>query len=580
MIKHPEVDVLIVGGGWVGGIVAAELGKAGTEVVMLERGHSRTTPDFQHRDELRFAVRHELMQDTAVETWTLRHNLKETALPIRYLGSWLPGTGTGGAGIHWAAQTWRFTDHDFKIRSSTIARYGASKIPADVSIEDWGVDAATLEPYYWQFEQMAGISGKAGNLNGKKIPGGNVFESPRSHEYPVPPMPLAHASAVFKTAAQKLGYHPFPGPSATLPKTYTNPDNVTRGECAYCGTCSEFGCEVGAKADPTVTVYPVAMRNKKFELRTESNVFNITHDGKRATGVQYYDASGQVHDQPAHVVVLGAFTFNNVRLLLLSGLGTVYDPATGRGVVGRNFAYQGSSGATGFYKDVSFNKFIGSGALQECMDDLYGDNFDHKDLDFIGGGNISCGSGGLAPIGSAGSVPSTVPPFGSAWKAAMRQWYDRSISVGCQQEVIAYKSHHLDLDPTYRDANGHPLLRITFDWENNDRKMAAYIGAKCANIVKAAGADIVETNDVLAPHFDTVPYQSTHVTGGAIIGSDPSRSVVNSYLQMWDYDNVFVVGASAFPQNAGKNPTGTVGALAYRAVDGLHHYLKRPRSLV
>jgi gluconate 2-dehydrogenase alpha chain len=64
------------------------------------------------------------------------------------------------------------------------------------------------------------------------------------------------------------------------------------------------------------------------------------------------------------------------------------------------------------------------------------------------------------------------------------------------------------------------------------------------------------------------------------MGSDPHHSVVNNWLQMWDFENVFVVGASAFPQNACFNPTGTVGALAYRAADGLvNRYFKKPGPL-
>jgi gluconate 2-dehydrogenase alpha chain len=75
-------------------------------------------------------------------------------------------------------------------------------------------------------------------------------------------------------------------------------------------------------------------------------------------------------------------------------------------------------------------------------------------------------------------------------------------------------------------------------------------------------------------------YQSTHNTGGAIMGADPATSVVNPWLQSWDLDNVFVVGASAFPQNASYNPTGPVGALAYRAADAIvNRYLKAPGPL-
>lgn len=92
MIKHKETEVVIIGSGWTGGIIAAELSKHHIPVVMLERGHYRDTSDWQHRDELRYAVRGNIFQDYSVETVSLRHNLKERALPIRYLGNWLPGT--------------------------------------------------------------------------------------------------------------------------------------------------------------------------------------------------------------------------------------------------------------------------------------------------------------------------------------------------------------------------------------------------------------------------------------------------------------------------------------------------------
>ena len=166
-MRFPQVDAVIIGVGWAGTILAAELTKAGLKVVGLERGHARGVPDYQHKfDELRYAVDYELMQDTSQETWTLRHNLNETALPIRQLGSFLPGTGVGGAGVHWNGQTWRFEPRDFTIRSSTIDRYGAQAIPADSTIQDWGITYDELEPYYDKFEYMAGISGKAGNIKG------------------------------------------------------------------------------------------------------------------------------------------------------------------------------------------------------------------------------------------------------------------------------------------------------------------------------------------------------------------------------------------------------------------------------
>lgn len=76
-------------------------------------------------------------------------------------------------------------------------------------------------------------------------------------------------------------------------------------------------------------------------------------------------------------------------------------------------------------------------------------------------------------------------------------------------------------------------------------------------------------------------YQSTHNTGGAVMGSDPGNSVTNRYGQVWDTPNVFVTGAALFPQNAGMNPTGTVLALAYWAADALKsRYFKNPGELL
>jgi gluconate 2-dehydrogenase alpha chain len=576
-----DPDVLIVGGGWVGGILAAELTKAGMQVTVLERGtqKGRSTENFQtDHDELAYAIRYKLFMNAATETQTVRHDLTETALPMRYLGAWLPGNDWGGAGVHWNGQSWRFTEYDFQHNTLQVQRYGA--LPPGVTVQDWGITAAQMEPYYDQYEYMAGIAGKAGNIDGKIISGGNPFEASRSRDYPVAPMPIPHAPGLFQYAASKLGYHPFPGPSANLPVAYTNPDGVSRASCTYCGFCERFGCEVGAKASPVVTVFPVAQQTGKLNLQFNCNVFKVLTSGNQATGVQYYDQQGNVQTLNAPIVVLGAFIFNNVRLLMMSGMGTQYDPTNGQGDLGRNLCYQiGGGGATGFFKDYNFRRYMGSGANSVCMDDFYGDNFDHTGLGFMDGGNISCGASGARPIQST-IAPKSAGTFGLKWKQGIKQYYDNVASVGCQASNIAYNWRMADLDPIYKDQYGNPLLRITYDFADNERKMAAFMAQKCAPIVQAMGADEVVASGVLAPHFDTSVYQSTHVTGGAIMGSDQSTSTVNNWLQMWRYPNVFVVGASAFPQNPGKNPTGTVGALAYRAADAiLNHYRHSPGAI-
>src|SRR4051812_34282675 len=190
--KLAEVDVVLVGLGWTGGILAKELTEAGMKVVALERGAMRTTEnDFavpMIRDELRYSARNDLMQNPAKDTLTIRNNPSQEALPMRRLGSFLPGEGVGGAGVHWNGHTWRWTDMEFKVRSLYEERYGKAYIPADMTIQDWGINYAELEPYYDRFEYTAGISGKAGNILGKIQRGGSPFEGPRSREYPLPPL--------------------------------------------------------------------------------------------------------------------------------------------------------------------------------------------------------------------------------------------------------------------------------------------------------------------------------------------------------------------------------------------------------
>jgi gluconate 2-dehydrogenase alpha chain len=427
---------------------------------------------------------------------------------------------------------------------------------------------------------MAGISGVAGVLGGRKTGEGNPFEGSRSRGYPTPPMEIPLSGTKFRAAADSMGYHPFPGPSANLSVPYVNPAGQPRSHCLYCGFCERFGCEVGAKASPNVTVIPTALATGRFEIRTGSWVRRIVHDNGHAKGVTYIDSAGRENFQPADIVIVSAFMFNNVRLLLLSQLGTPYDPQSETGAVGRNFAYQLGVGSGAFFDEDdedALNLFMGAGAAAMCMDDYNADNFDHSGLGFIGGGGISVSQTGNRPILSQAVPSSVTKAWGADWKKAIRTYWRRHLSVSAQCESSAYRQHFCDLDPTYRDGHGDPLLRLSFDWHTNETRTAAFMGKKTAALAQAMKPSSVTPGGEIAPHFDTTSYQSTHVTGGTIMGDNPKETVVNDYLQMWEAPNVFVIGASNFPQNAGFNPTGTVGALAYRAADGIvNHYVKNP----
>jgi gluconate 2-dehydrogenase alpha chain len=452
-----------------------------------------------------------------------------------------------------------------------------------MTIQDWGVTYSDLEPYYDKFEYLCGTSGYAGNLKDQqKRPGGNPFEGTRSRDYPTPPQKQPFGPVLWAKAAADMGYHPFPQPSGNLSQAYTNPLGVTLGPCTYCGFCEWFGCGNYSKASPQTTLLPVLMRKPNFEARTMSIVTRINLDNtrKRATGVTYVDSEGNEWEQPADLVLLCAFQMFNVQLLLSSGIGTPYDPKSGNGTIGRNFSYQVTSSVDAFFdKSFNFNPFIASGAIGMCIDEFNGDNFDHGNLGFVGGGYIGAVQTNGRPILGT-RTPKGTPTWGAAWKKAVAENYLSSYETVTHGGCNSYRDCFLDLDPTYTDAYGSKLLRITFDFHENELKMSQYLTDKLAEITQRMGPQSIEKQPRKGP-YDVTKYQTTHTCGGAIMGTDPKTSVLNRYLQSWDVPNLFVTGATVFPQNAGYNPTGTIGALTFWAADAIRNqYLKNPGPLV
>jgi gluconate 2-dehydrogenase alpha chain len=581
-----DVDAVTVGFGWTGAIMARELTKAGLNVVGLERGPDRVPgEDFilpSVRDEIRYAQRLELMTDNSIDTITFRNFPNEQALPIRRIGAFLPGEGTGGSGIHWGALLWRNLPSDFRVRSAIAERYGKNAIPDDMTIADWPVSYDELEPHYDRFDKLCGASGQAGNLGGKKIDGGNVFEGARSDHYPNAPIKSSNAGLMYAAAAKSLGYHPFPAPVAIASAAYTNPEGVTLGACEYCGYCNRIACETNSKASANSTVLPILRLDPKFELRSRCFVTKLNYDkaAKRVVSVTYTDMrNGEEYEQPAGIVILSSFVFGNVQHLLLAGIGEPYDRDSGKGLVGKNYAYQYEAGASAFFEDKELNPYWGSAGMSVVIDDLNGENFDHGGLGFFGGGYIAGSSAGAPPIAGR-TVPHGTPEWGSDWKRATVKWYHHAARFNTQGSVYANRNNYMDLDPTYKDVFGRPLIRLSYNPPDNEYKMSQFLLTKLEGIIKAMNPTSYDMHP-RPKTFTVVPYQSTHNTGGTMMGADPKSSVVNRYLQVWDAHNLFVQGASVFPQQHGYNPTGTVGALAYWSAQAITtKYLKNPGPLV
>jgi gluconate 2-dehydrogenase alpha chain len=583
MKRLKPVDVVIAGGGWTGLLMAKEITyRTPLSVVVLERGPARKTSDYSAgMDELDYSVRLRMMQNLADETLTHRHDGRASAVPVRQHGSFQPGTGTGGAGEHWGALSFRFGPDIFRLGSHIREKHGEAKLPPNVAAADWGLTYDELEPDYFRAEQLMGVCGKAGNLKGVKVPGGNPYEGPRTHEYPLPPHRMTYVTELFQKAALDLGHHPYPAPTATASQTYKNPDGVTRSGCLYCGYCTRFGCMIGAKSQPTNTLVPLLVNKKGFTLRNGCQVRRVIHRDGRAEALMYVDSSGEEIEQPARIVILGSWTLNNTRLLSMSKIGEPYDPNTGKGTLGRNLTHQVSANVR-FFLDKPLNNFMGTGGLGFAVDDFDGDNGFDSSKGLLRGGMIRMTSTGEGPLAGFGRTPpgETESEWGGEWKKAAMKWYDKSNSISSEAGHLPYRQNYLDLDPAYTDKFGDPLIRLTLDWTDHERAQTDLAIKVGSDIARAMGAKVGETRGV-GKKYSVTFYQSTHIQGGTIVGASPESSVLNPFMQHWQMPNLWMTGGSTFPQSASGNPTLTIIAMTYRAADALiDRYLKHPDVLL
>ncbi len=569
-----KTDVVIVGMGAVGGIIAAELGKAGMKVIGLERGPRLTTADFSGQDELRYFQRQDLRPNAKRQPVTWRANANAAAKPLPILNY---GNQAGGGTVHYGAVSWRFHEDDFRVRSQTRERYGASAIPKDSSVIDWPLTYADLEPFYDRAEYDLGVSGKAGNLDGRKIEGGNIFEAPRRREYPLPALLADQSGVIFEEGARKLGYHPFSTPRAILSQAYRG-----RPSCTYCGFCQAFGCHVGAKSSILVTKLPEADATGNFKLLTGTMCFRINSDNSgRVTGVSYYGPDGSTNTIEAELVILATFIYDNARLLLVSKTKKFPNGlANSSGQVGKHLMAHITPRVFATFDDRFVNVYMGPNAQKHSLDDFNADNFDHSGLKFIRGGQISVSPADLegGPIGAAMSMnpPPGIPRWGAAYRDFLAKYFARYAAVIAQTENLPYADQTIDLDPTVRDQWGLPAPRLTYDWRRpNELARIEFVTGKLEQLAAAMGA----TRFWRAPMGAGAP--GAHHEGGTRMGDNPKTSVVNRYGQSWDIPNLFIIGSSTFPTMSGFNPTLTIQALAYMSADAIaNRYKKNPGRLV
>jgi gluconate 2-dehydrogenase alpha chain len=559
-IHLKPADVAVVGLGGAGGVAVLPLARAGIKIAAIEAGGWLNPQKDYHTDEIHNNVR--MLVTAAVKTKneipTFRTSPSESG--------WLATSGRtmmnaiGGSTIHYDGNSWRFAPWDFRIRTEVLRRYGADALPKGSTIEDWPLTYDDLESYYDMVEYVIGVSGKAGNIQGKIDARGNVFEGPRRREYPMPPLRDTDFTNLLTAAARKLGWNGHRSPAAINSQPYAD-----RPPCAFHGWCDTGGCHINAKNSTAVTTIPLAVKTGNLKIADHAQVTRIIEVGGRASGVEYI-RGGRQYFQPAKAVLLASYTYENVRLLLLSKSKAFPNGlSNNHGQVGRHYIahWDGRESVGLFPSDL--NIWYGANAQAVVVNNWADDNFDHAGLGFIGGASMTMGHE-VHPIAAA-AMPTfeRAPTWGKQWKVFVSRNASRWTGVYAQCTSLPYENTWLDLDPEVKDPVGDPVCRITSGPKENELRIRAYLAAKAEEWLRAAGA--IDVMRIPLPAEG--PNQSWHAVGGTRMGDNPETNVVNKWGFSHEVPNLGLLGGSVMGSHGARNPTLTIQALAWRTAEYL-----------
>jgi len=546
----PEADVLLVGAGTVGSLVAPVFAKAGLKVVALEPGPFRTQTDYLP-DELGSAYycRANMGAKFLSEVPQWRRNDGEPTQEATFsLGRMM--NSVGGSIIHYGGWMRRFHPHHFKMLSYVKDRWGLSVLPQGCTLADWPVSYEELEPYYTLLEHEIGIAGDESN----------PFIT-RSKPLPMPPMRPFRLGEFFKEATMQMGLHAHPVAVGVNTVPYRG-----RPATTYSAWSNGFGSLTGDKWDPSLTSIPEALSTGNLDLRTHCRVIRIgTDENGRANGAEYVDPLGRRRFQRARIVMMAAYSFENIRLLFLSG--DAKHPnglGNNRGQLGKNFMTKMFAHVDGYVPGAIFNRHTGPAAQGLVLDDFFASDFDSLQHGFIGGATLGAEQQFLPIQISREALPPDVQRWGKPYRDHLRRWQHFGV-VRIQPDALSYVNNYVELDPHHRDRSGLglPVLRITYDLRENEHRLADWMEGKSEEILREMGATKTWRGD----RFTGVG--SSHDFGGARMGEDPEKTVVSPELRVHDTPGLYVFSGAAFPTCPGINPTLTLTALVYRAAERL-----------
>jgi choline dehydrogenase-like flavoprotein len=511
--KFEEADVLIVGAGAAGSVLAAKLAQTGKKVLVLEGG-----PGWRPED----------LYNSQIWGRRLRwggpavHTAGKDPFGVGFNVGW----GFGGSALHHYGCWPRLGVEEFREHSL----YGRAR--------DWPIDYATLRPYYDRIQTEVGISGDTEK---------DVWRPP-SAPFPLPALAISpHAEAIARGFAA-LGLRTAPQPLAINSRPYRG-----RPACQYDGWC-DSGCSILALANPWAVYLPQAQRAGALCL-AHSFVERVLLDRrkKRAKGVVFYDRDGRRCVAVGRLIILAAGAIHNARILLNSGQeGHTEGLANRNGLVGRYFTYHSNVSLVAEFSHETMNYLGPVGGTLYSMDD--DEKQRAKGLPY--GSQMWQIGLSVKPndiLGFANWRPDLIgPPLVEFIEHRSK----RMANMAALCQVESRPENRIELAEA-RDRFGVRLARVVTAMTDNDRALLKQSERQGLNILRAAGA------------FDawTVGYGNSHTLGGTVMGSGTEDSVTDSYGFTHEICNLAIAGPGLFPTAGAVNPTFTLHALALRAAE-------------
>ncbi len=506
------LDVVIVGSGAAASVMAALLAEAGKSVLLLETGAERQSANM-----------------ISSQIWGRR--MKWGGEPVLDAGrhsvayNFNMGRGTGGSAMHQYAVWPRLHPADFTLASD----HGVGL--------DWPLAYDDLRLHYDRVQQEVGISGDAAAEHWR----------PEGAPYPMGPVPTFPQGRIIARGFERLNLSTSPLPLAINSRVYQG-----RAACLWDGWC-DAGCPIGALANPLAVYLPRAQQAGAV-LRHNATVTRVLTDrtDRRALGVEYVQANGEVRHQSADLVVLAANPIQNPRILFASG--TRRSPtglANSSGKLGNYLMSHPTVSTFGLFVEETYSYYGPKGGQLLCQDGYQKDQ--HQGHAF--GSYQWMIAQALKPNDLLGIANSRPELYGTKLTEFMARAAQHIATMATVCEGLPMQENRVGISAKSKDKYGMPLAEVTHSFAPSSLALVEEARQEGEAVFRAAGATEVWSSGVNA----------MHIMGGTVMGTSPDASVTNSYGQTHDIPNLVIAGAGLFPTSGGVNPTFTIHALARRA---------------